>query len=211
MRGRSPFNKPPVRKTDVYRFLIKLGGEGRWKDLKAHLKEFGWGPTTLKRTLDEMIEEGSIYKEARLGRAGPEAWYITKVKDTDIWDAIKREYVPFEQLVLGIQNTLQELEGKQEEKEVFLKRQLQKLVRMPMDAYAALVFMVTGGVKNGKITKPIVAWVTGTAAKILPKGLQFGHAGAMADSFAKGNAPCPNCGYKVGSKETIKRPFLQPR
>ena len=25
-------------------------------------------------------------------------------------------------------------------------------------------------------------WVTGTAAKILPKGLQFGHAGAMADS-----------------------------
>ena len=153
MRGRSPFNKPPVRKTDVYRFLIKLGGEGRWKDLKAHLKEFGWGPTTLKRTLDEMIEEGSIYKEARLGRAGPEAWYITKVKDTDIWDAIKREYVPFEQLVLGIQNTLQELEGKQEEKEVFLKRQLQKLVRMPMDAYAALVFMVTGGVKNGKITR----------------------------------------------------------
>jgi len=153
MRGKSPFNKPPVRKTDVYRFLIKLGGEGRWKDLKAHLKEFGWGPTTLKRTLDEMIEEGSIYKEARLGRAGPEAWYITKVKDTDIWDVTKKEHVPFEQLVLGIQNKLQELEGKTEEKEVFLKRQLQKLVRTPMDAYAALVYMVTDGVKNGKITK----------------------------------------------------------
>lgn len=37
-------------------------------------------------------------------------------------------------------------------------------------------------VKDGKIKKPLVMWVTGTAAKILPKGLQFGHAGAMAGS-----------------------------
>ena len=55
--------------------------------------------------------------------------------------------------VPGIQNKLQELEEKPEEKDVFLKHQLQKLVRMPMDAYAALVYMVTDGVKNGKITK----------------------------------------------------------
>jgi ATP-citrate lyase alpha-subunit len=41
---------------------------------------------------------------------------------------------------------------------------------------------IVDALKNGKITKPIVVWVTGTAAKILPKGLQFGHAGAMADS-----------------------------
>jgi len=154
MRGRSPFNRPPVRKTDVYRFLIKLGGEGRWKDLKAHLKEFGWGPTTLKRTLDEMIDEGSVYKEARLGRAGPEAWYIAKVKDTDIWDTTKREHLSFEQLVVDIQNRLQELEGKPEEKEVFLKRQLQKIVRIPMDAYAALIYTVTGVAEDGKTTKP---------------------------------------------------------
>lgn len=43
-------------------------------------------------------------------------------------------------------------------------------------------YAIVEALKNGKITKPIVVWVTGTAAKILPKGLQFGHAGAMADS-----------------------------
>ena len=43
-------------------------------------------------------------------------------------------------------------------------------------------YNIVDALKNGKITKPIVVWVTGTAAKILPKGLQFGHAGAMADS-----------------------------
>ena len=43
-------------------------------------------------------------------------------------------------------------------------------------------YAIVDALKTGKITKPIVGWVTGTAAKILPKGLQFGHAGAMADS-----------------------------
>ena len=50
---------------------------------------------------------------------------------------------------------------------------------------------IVDALKNGKITKPIVIWVTGTAAKILPKGLQFGHAGAMADS-AKETADAKN-------------------
>ncbi len=43
-------------------------------------------------------------------------------------------------------------------------------------------YAIVEALKDGKITKPIVVWVTGTAAKLLPKGLQFGHAGAMADS-----------------------------
>ncbi|NHJ21742.1 MAG: ATP citrate synthase [Candidatus Lokiarchaeota archaeon] len=43
-------------------------------------------------------------------------------------------------------------------------------------------YEIVDTLKNGKITKPIAIWVTGTAAKILPKGLQFGHAGAMAGS-----------------------------
>ncbi|MHA1214680.1 MAG: citrate/2-methylcitrate synthase [Candidatus Hodarchaeales archaeon] len=43
-------------------------------------------------------------------------------------------------------------------------------------------YRIVEALKNGKITKPLVIWVTGTAAKILPKGLQFGHAGAMAGS-----------------------------
>jgi succinyl-CoA synthetase alpha subunit len=41
-------------------------------------------------------------------------------------------------------------------------------------------YEIVDALKNGKLTKPIAIWVTGTAARILPKGLQFGHAGAMA-------------------------------
>jgi ATP-citrate lyase alpha-subunit len=43
-------------------------------------------------------------------------------------------------------------------------------------------YAIVDALKEGKITKPIVIWVAGTAAKILPSGLQFGHAGAMAGS-----------------------------
>ncbi|MBF0543676.1 MAG: ATP citrate synthase [Candidatus Riflebacteria bacterium] len=37
-------------------------------------------------------------------------------------------------------------------------------------------------VKSGKIKKPLVMWVTGTSLKYMPKGIQFGHAGAKADA-----------------------------
>jgi len=43
-------------------------------------------------------------------------------------------------------------------------------------------YAIVEALKNGSIKKPLVIWVTGTAAKILPQGLQFGHAGAMAGS-----------------------------
>ena len=43
-------------------------------------------------------------------------------------------------------------------------------------------YEIVEALKSKKITKPLVIWVTGTAARILPKGLQFGHAGAMAGS-----------------------------
>ncbi|MFX0210122.1 MAG: citrate/2-methylcitrate synthase [Candidatus Hodarchaeota archaeon] len=39
---------------------------------------------------------------------------------------------------------------------------------------------VAEAVKDGRIKKPLVMWCIGTAAKLLPSGLQFGHAGAMA-------------------------------
>jgi hypothetical protein len=35
---------------------------------------------------------------------------------------------------------------------------------------------------EGKITKPLVAWVTGTCSPVLPASVQFGHAGAKADT-----------------------------
>ena len=41
---------------------------------------------------------------------------------------------------------------------------------------------IVNAVKDGQITKPLVMWCIGTAAKLLPAGLQFGHAGAMAGS-----------------------------
>jgi succinyl-CoA synthetase alpha subunit len=43
-------------------------------------------------------------------------------------------------------------------------------------------YEIVEALKNGKIRKPLAIWVTGTAAKILPQNLQFGHAGAMAGS-----------------------------
>lgn len=41
-------------------------------------------------------------------------------------------------------------------------------------------YEIIEAIKDGRITKPLVMWVTGTCAKLLPKGVQFGHAGAMA-------------------------------
>ena len=45
-------------------------------------------------------------------------------------------------------------------------------------------YEIVEAIKAGKITKPLVMWVTGTCAEMLPGGVQFGHAGAKADSKA---------------------------
>jgi len=39
---------------------------------------------------------------------------------------------------------------------------------------------IAAAVKDGRITKPLVMWATGTCAKVLPGQVQFGHAGAKA-------------------------------
>ena len=41
---------------------------------------------------------------------------------------------------------------------------------------------IAAAVKEGRITKPLVMWTTGTCAKVLPGQVQFGHAGAKAGS-----------------------------
>jgi len=41
---------------------------------------------------------------------------------------------------------------------------------------------IVEALKAGKIKKPLVIWVTGTCSKMFPAGVQFGHAGARADS-----------------------------
>lgn len=54
-------------------------------------------------------------------------------------------------------------------------------------------YQIADAIKDGRITKPLVAWVTGTCAKMFPSSIQFGHAGAKADTSyetaeAKNNA-----------------------
>ncbi len=43
-------------------------------------------------------------------------------------------------------------------------------------------YEIADAVRAGRIKKPLVMWVTGTCAKVLPGQVQFGHAGARADS-----------------------------
>ena len=52
-------------------------------------------------------------------------------------------------------------------------------------------YEIADAVKSGRIKKPLVMWVTGTCAKVLPGQVQFGHAGARADS-AKETADAKN-------------------
>ncbi|MEF8879027.1 MAG: citrate/2-methylcitrate synthase [Candidatus Thermoplasmatota archaeon] len=42
-------------------------------------------------------------------------------------------------------------------------------------------YEIVKALEDGKITKPLVIWVTGTCAEMLPGGVQFGHAGAKAE------------------------------
>lgn len=41
---------------------------------------------------------------------------------------------------------------------------------------------IVDALKQGRIRKPLVIWVTGTCSKMFPTGVQFGHAGAKADT-----------------------------
>jgi succinyl-CoA synthetase alpha subunit len=43
-------------------------------------------------------------------------------------------------------------------------------------------YRIIEAMKAKKISKPLVAWVTGTCAPVLPASVQFGHAGAKADT-----------------------------
>ena len=45
-------------------------------------------------------------------------------------------------------------------------------------------YQIIQAIEDKKLTKPLVMWVTGTCAEMLPGGVQFGHAGAKADSKA---------------------------
>jgi len=44
---------------------------------------------------------------------------------------------------------------------------------------------IAAAIKDGRLTKPLVMWATGTCAKVLPGQVQFGHAGAKAGGEAE--------------------------
>ncbi|MBE0516168.1 MAG: ATP citrate synthase [Methanophagales archaeon] len=46
-------------------------------------------------------------------------------------------------------------------------------------------YEIADALKAGKITKPVIAWVSGTCVKVFPSEVQFGHAGAMARGAAE--------------------------
>ena len=52
-------------------------------------------------------------------------------------------------------------------------------------------YEIVDAIKKGKLTKPLVMWVTGTCAEMLPGGVQFGHAGAKAEG-KEDTAPAKN-------------------
>jgi len=54
---------------------------------------------------------------------------------------------------------------------------------------------IVDAIKDGRLTKPLVMWVTGTVAKMLPSGVQFGHAGAKSGS-ADTSADAKNAALK---------------
>eukprot|EP00070_Physeter_catodon_P050343 XP_028357237.1 ATP-citrate synthase-like [Physeter catodon] len=57
-----------------------------------------------------------------------------------------------------------------------------------------LEYGVTEALKDGRITKPVVAWCVGVCASLFPTEVSFGHAGAWAGSFrsraGRNNAAC---------------------
>jgi len=152
MKGKSPYNKQ--RKPEIYKLITKLGGEARWKTLKAQLDELRLGPTTLKQTLDEMVKEQSITKEARLGTEGAEVWYkIQNPLVNTVWENFKQKINKGSedknkpdallQMFEDIKANASKLEG--QEKENYLQTQMEHVVKSASEAYVAFLSLHVRG------------------------------------------------------------------
>ena len=64
-------------------------------------------------------------------------------------------------------------------------------------------YEVCKAIKDGRISKPLVAWVMGTCASIFPYEVQFGHAGAMARGDLE-TAAAKNAALKAAGAEVPK-------
>ncbi len=153
MKGRSPWNKPDTRKANVYKLLIQSGGEARWKTLKAHLQELRLGPTTLKQTLDKLVNEGSVTKEARLGKEGAEVWYKIQIKVDELWSRLERdtaeglESPDSPDLRLGLFSAIREKAARLEgvEKDAYLFDQMLRIIKMASEGYIAYLYLYVRG------------------------------------------------------------------
>jgi hypothetical protein len=144
VKGRSKFNDPIKRKAEIYQLIVRAGSEARWKTLKAHLEELRLGPTTLKQALDEMITEGSITKEARLGTEGAEVWYKIATKLDAIWgnpeknmqqaESNQKEAYTLDQYYKEIKEKASTLNDK--EKTDYLQTQMEIVFENAMESYA---------------------------------------------------------------------------
>jgi len=126
MRGRSPFNRPDIRKREVFRLLKDLGGRARWSQVKQKAREVRMGPTTLKRLLDEMEEEGTIYVEVKRGRRGPEVWYVIQMTKEGIWKKLDEN--PVRRMVKGLAERLGVLQEDHDAETALLKEKLPSLI-----------------------------------------------------------------------------------
>ncbi len=83
-------------------------------------------------------------------------------------------------------------------------------------------YRIIQALKEGKITKPLVAWVTGTCSPVLPASVQFGHAGAKADSqketaqakneaFREAGAMCPSLSMTMARRCARSTRCCSPR
>ena len=117
MRGRPV--KDSSRKWAVFALLIQLGGEARWKTLKAKLNELGWSPNTLKQTLDAMEKDGDVTVSALRGLKGPEVWYSLTLKDDETWNRILN--IPFKKHVEKARLALARLEGQPEKRRTYFR------------------------------------------------------------------------------------------
>jgi hypothetical protein len=139
MKGKSPYNKQ--RKTEIYKLIMKVGGEARWKTLKAHLNELRLGPTTLKQTLDEMVKEQSLTKEARLGPDGAEVWYKLD-PSVDEWstrnfDRTSEDAEYAQEIIDETKKKAAKLTGK--DKDDYLQMQMQKIVKIASEDYVRFI------------------------------------------------------------------------
>lgn len=58
-----------------------------------------------------------------------------------------------------------------------------KLILLQGEVGGTQEYAIAHLLEEGKISKPVVVWISGTGAEALTENIQFGHAGAMANSY----------------------------